>query len=98
MGSTNPIWSDDYRRNQLRHHELAELSEAQKRSEVRKLKARNRNRQKKKEAVKAKLNPADPVISQEIFLTLSEAEQRIFLRHGCRNRAWFRLQKPFSSS
>lgn len=78
--------SDDYRRNQLRHHELAKLSEAEKRSEVRKLKARNRSRQKKKEAVKTKLNPADPVISQEIFLALSEAEQRIFLR------AW--MQEP----
>lgn len=78
--------SDDYRRNQLRHHELAKLSEAEKRSEVRKLKARNRNRQKMKEAVKTKLNPADPVISQEIFLTLNEAEQRIFLR------AWMQEQ------
>lgn len=72
--------SDDYRRNQLRHHQLAELSEAQKRSAVQKLKRRNRNRQKRRDAVKAKLNPANQIISQEIFLTLNEAEQRIFLR------------------
>lgn len=72
--------SDDYRRNQLRHHQLAELSEAQKRSAVQKLKRRNRNRQKRMDAVKAKLNPANQIISQEIFLTLNEAEQRIFLR------------------
>ena len=72
--------SDDYRRNQLRHHQLAELSEAQKRSAVQKLKRRNRNRQKRRNAVKAKLNPANQIISQEIFLTLNEAEQRIFLR------------------
>lgn len=72
--------SDDYRRNQLRHHQLAELSEAQKRSAVQKLKRRNRNRQKRRVAVKAKLNPANQIISQEIFLTLNETEQRIFLR------------------
>ena len=46
--------SDDYRRNQLRHHELAELSEAEKRSEVRKLKARNHDRQKKEGSCRSK--------------------------------------------
>ena len=79
--------SDDYRRNQYRHHVLAEYSEDEKRKLANKIKRRNREKRKEKEKLRKKLDYEEKVISRAMFLKLDEKEKTDFLY------AWFQAMQ-----
>ena len=79
--------SDDYRRNQYRHHVLSQYTDEEKRKLAGQIRRHNRASCRKREALRQKLDFTEKIISREKFLNLDPKEKTDFLY------AWFQAHQ-----